>query len=81
MGTVALILCLIFFKGKPPSPPSLSATQTSSTEKDVVGNVGKVLRNGNAMILVILFGLVQGVGITAGTLLGLATDKVGFTDN
>ena len=80
IGTVVLLFCLVFFREKPPTPPSLASTHTADTEKDVVGNIKKVFKNSNVLVLLILFGLVQGVGIAAGTLIGVASNQIGFTD-
>ena len=80
MATVVLVLFLCLFRDKPPTPPSLANIQTSSTEQDVSGNIKKVLRNENALILIILFGLVQGVGISVATIIGVVCQQIGFTD-
>ena len=78
MGTVVLLLSIIFFKEKPPTPPS--AAESEDTDKVCV-NVGRIFKDKNAMILVLCFGFIFGTVNTYGTVIGILTAPLGFTDS
>eukprot|EP00347_Sterkiella_histriomuscorum_P021419 403334042 len=79
IGTVVAILILFFFKDKPPTPPSSSA----GAKKDAFGpSINQLFRNKVVWLLVIIFGFVQGVFNTLGTVVGeIATQFDYSTDD
>ena len=77
VGTVIWILCLVFIREKPPTPPSSSCENVT---KDVIGNIIKVSKNKNALILIFTFGLILGFANTYGSVSGILVNSLGFDD-
>jgi len=77
LGTVILVFCLILFREKPETPPS--STEASETSK-VWQNIKKVLKDRNAILLIASFGLILGVMNTYGTIIGIISSDLGYTE-
>lgn len=75
IGSVIFLLVAIFMREKPPTPPSSTeSSKDSSFKEDVKG----VLRNKNALMLMLTFGLVLGMMNTYGTIIGILTAALGY---
>ena len=66
IGTVLGVVCLIFFRSKPPTPPS----NTADGMRDPFGkSVRELFGNKNFLVLLVVFGGVLGVFNTLGTVI------------
>jgi len=70
------ILILFFFRDKPPTPPSSSSGQ----EKDpFIPSLKALFHNKNVWLMVIIFGFIQGVFNTLGTVVGEIANEYKFS--
>ena len=69
-------MCLIFLKAGPPTPPSGYVTEV--TMANFFESIKGLFRNKNLLILVVVFGLVQGSFNTFGTLVSYLADAYGY---
>ena len=76
IGTVVAALILFLFREKPPTPPSASA----GVKKDpFIPSLKALFMNKTVWLLVVIFGFVQGVFNTLGTVVGEIADKYGYS--
>jgi len=68
-------LILFFFRDKPPTPPSSSV---GALKDPFWPSIKQLFRNKNVWILCIIFGFVQGVFNTLGTVVGEISNEYGY---
>jgi FLVCR family feline leukemia virus subgroup C receptor-related protein len=81
MGVAIFILCLFFFRNRPPKPPSSTAFATIDKPGQFKKSIVNLLSNRNMLVLMLAFGQIQGTFNTLGTIVGEATAKYGFSND
>lgn len=78
LGTVSALLVIVFFKDRPKTPPSASAEVKKDAFKP---SVKALLSNKNVLMMMVIFGLIQGVFNTYGTVIGEMVNAYHYTDS
>lgn len=76
IGTIVAFLIVFFFRDKPPSPPSPSSGQAKDP---FLPSLKALFNNKNVWLMVVIFGFIQGVFNTLGTVVGEIANEYGFT--
>lgn len=76
LGTIVALLVVLFFKDKPPTPPSASA---GAIKEPFMPSIRALFQNKVVILLMLIFGFIQGVFNTLGTVVGEIANKYGLT--
>ena len=76
IGTVVLVLILVFFREQPDTPPSSTHAVVTNTLKE---EIKICLREPSLVGLVIVFGLILGLMNTYGTVMGIMAAQLGYS--
>ena len=77
LATVICVLCVLFIREKPPTPPSASSGHQTT---EVFQNIQKVIWSTNALKMVCTFGLVLGFANTYGSIIGIIVNEFAYED-
>lgn len=80
IGVIVLVMLLIFLKEKPKTPPSASSDDADE-KKDVWEENKKIMKDKNFIKLIVTFGILFGTINTYGTIIGIITNKFGYSDD
>lgn len=68
--TVCTLIALVFFKDKPKTPPTKAIAQDTGSLSE---GAKSCVKDGNMLMLIIVFGIVLGIMNTLGTAIGIIT--------
>ena len=76
IASVITVIIILFFRDKPPRPPSSSA---SMPREQFLPSLKAMLANKNALLLMVIFGFIQGVFNALGTVVGEISARYDFS--